>query len=144
MALTRTAANVNANWEEGAIIKNFVAGGALVVGDAVYVNASDQVLQADANGASEAIARAIGVVVAAPNAYGETAIASGQNCSVCVHGIVRGFTGMTPGGQVYVSKTAGDLTQTAPTTPAYQYPVGYALKTDALFVQPETDSASSV
>lgn len=145
MALTLTRANVSADWEEGAIIKNMPVGSnALNIGEAVYVDGSGNLQKADANGASEAVARAIGVIVAATDQYGETTVAANSRASVCVHGIVRGWTGMTPGGQVYVGTTPGALTQTAPTPNAYQFAIGYALEANALFINPESDAAASV
>lgn len=144
MTLTLTSANVSADQQQGSVIRNVQAGAILTVGQTVYIDGSDTAQLADANGASEAVARAVGVVVAAPNMYGETSIASGDRCSVCVFGPVYGFTGMTPGARVYVGTTPGELTQTPPTPNAYQFTIGIAISASVLFINPEADAAASV
>lgn len=144
MALTPTAAHASADHQQGAVTANFAAGAAMDVLNAVYVDGSGNLQEADANGASEAIARAIGVIVAPSNMYGETAIPSGARCTVCTFGPVYGFSGMTPGATVYVGTTPGSLTQTPPVSPAYQFAIGYALADDILFINPESDAAYSV
>jgi len=54
-------------------------------------------------------------------------------------GTQAGFTGLTAGGAMYVSETAGDLTQTAPTTVgAYVKCVGWALSTTEIIFRPDT------
>ncbi len=64
--------------------------------------------QADANAAGEF--PAIGLVVAATD--------DGSEAKVLIRGVVRneGWSGLTPGGAVYLSATAGGITQTAPST----------------------------
>lgn len=143
MALTAVPAYASADWRQGSVIRNFVAGEALTILQAVYLHTDGKVYKADAN-VSTAVVRAVGVVVAAVNLYGETAIAAGQNCSVVVFGPIYGFTDMTIGGQVFVSTTPGVLTQTAPSSNAYQFVIGYAAEDDVLFINPEADAAASV
>ena len=126
---------------EGALCRNFVAGGALTVGYAVYLDSSGYVQHADAN-AGEVQSRGIGVVVESKD--GETSVTSGDSCSVCVMGPVGGYSGMTPGEPVYVSSTVGRIDQTAPTGGAYQRSIGYAESSVKLFVFPCANDPSSV
>jgi len=141
MSITLTSARVSADQEHGAIIRNFQAGEALTVGQAVYVTTAETVKKAQSDG-TQAEAMARGIVVAAPNMYGETSIASGERCSVCVFGPLYGYSGMTAGTRVWVAATAGSLQQTAPS--GYAHVIGYAAEDDVLFVDPQvTDPASS-
>lgn len=89
-------------------------------------NDSDPWHQADANAAGEF--PAIGISVAA---------CTDTNAAVIlVKGVVRneGWTGLTPGGAVYLSTTAGGLTQTAPSTSgdAVQI-IGWALSDSEIY-----------
>ena len=142
MALTRTSLDISADVSRGAITANKTAGAALEVGDCCYVSTSDTLLQADQDAGTELVANGVGIVVAAPNQYGEIAIASGDQCTLCIFGKVFGFTGMTVGGRVWVGATAGELTQTKPTD-GWRIAIGYALAADVLFVNPDADTASS-
>lgn len=126
---------------EGAIVRNYQAGAAVTVGYAVYLDSSGYVQHADAN-VTEATARAMGIVVASKD--GETAVVSGDRCSVCVFGPVSGFASMTPGEPVYNSSTVGRLDQTAPTGGVYVQAVGRADSASIIFVNPDVADPSSV
>lgn len=138
MAITLTSANIRPL--TGALVRNKVAGAALTVGYGVYYDSSGYAQHADAD-LGETQARARGVVVASKD--GETAVASGDRCSVCVFGPVGGFAGMTPGAPVYIDTTVGGFTHTKPTGGAYQQSIGYAEAADVLFVMPDTQDPAS-
>ncbi len=142
MALTRTSLDVSADVSRGAIIENKTTAAALEVGDACYITTSDTVEQADQDAGTELVANGVGIIVAAPNQYGEIAIASGDQCSLCIFGKVFGFTGMTVGGRIWIGATAGELTQTKPSD-GWRVSIGYALAADVIFVNPDADTASS-
>lgn len=88
------------------------AGEALVVGDVVCLS-SDRWVKADANGTTRP---AVGVVT-------EPA-AKGRKPEVCSVAEISGYTGLTTGAPVYLSETAGGVSQTAP---GYRQEVGYAV-----------------
>ncbi len=128
-----TARNVRAL--EGSLTRPGVAGGAAALGDALYLNSSGQWVEADAN-VSAVVAGARGILVAV-NEPGETTVASGDAIEVCVFGPVGGFSALTPGARQFLSNTAGELTETAPTgAGTWTTPVGYAEAATILFVNP--------
>jgi hypothetical protein len=133
--LTFTAKNIVPL--EGAVTRPFVAGGALNVGDSVYMASDGDVEQSDGN-VSNAVARSIGVVTASYD--GETTIAAGHACTVCVYGPVGGFTSLTPGNYGYVSNTAGKIADAAGT---FNFIVGRAEDTDVFFVDPGLTAPTS-
>ena len=139
MAITYTSALIRPL--EGAQMRNKVAGAAVTVGYSVYYDSSGYVQHADADaGLTEA--RVKGLVVASKD--GETSVASGDSCSICVYGPVGGFAGMTPGAPVYQDTTVGTYTHTAPTGGTYQPVIGYAESATVLFVAPDSEDPSSV
>lgn len=146
-ALTKTAANISASEERGAILRRFTANESMTPGDVVYLDSNNKVNKAKADSAAHA--RAIGIVVIPDNFYGESTIASGGTATVCVFGPVWGWnvsnsTYMISGLPVWVDKTtAGILNDTAPTGGAYQFQVGHMLGNDTIFVDPGTTSPSS-
>lgn len=138
--LTLTAANVRPLREHGAIVLPAQAGEALTVGDLVYWESDGDVNQADAN-VSQAATRAIGIVVASYD--GETSIASGAQCSVCVFGPVSGFASVTPGALYWASDTAGKVSDAAGT---FDRIVAWGVEIagdDVLFFNPQTNNPSS-
>lgn len=101
------------------VVQNYTAGtGGVAQYEPVYVSANDTVLPGDASAISTS--RIIGL---APSAI--SAAASG---SIVVNGTITGVgTGWTAGAPVFLSETAGNLTQTAPSTSgAVIIRVGYA------------------
>lgn len=120
----------------GAIIRRFDAGAALSVGDAVYVDSSGKVQKADADDQTQVQAR--GVVVAI-STDGRTTAAAGDPCDVVTHGPLEfGTSGLTDGGPVYVSTTAGALDQTAPAAAGdFKYVIGFAMSDTGIYVQPQ-------
>lgn len=112
----------------GADTLSLTAGEALSAGDLIYVNASGQMLKADADSAAKA---AVGFVLAsvANSASGTAYFGSG---------LVTGLTGLTAGSMYYLSQTAGTITTTAPTgTNVIQQPVGFATSATTLYFEPQ-------
>jgi len=140
-SISLTSANIRLANAYQCDTTTFVAGAALTVGYAVYIDSNGYVQHADAD-ASEAAARAIGIVVQSFD--GETSVASGSVASVCLLGPVEGYSEMSEGEPVYNSKTAGRMDQTAPTAGAYPRAIGYARSTTCIFVNPDTEDPSSV
>jgi hypothetical protein len=137
-----TAANVRPT--KTAIIRRFIAGGTINVGDAVYVASTGRVAQADADDQTQC--QAIGIVVAV-GVLGKNAAAAGDPVDVVTTGAVElgNVTAMTPGGVVYVSPTAGKLDQSASaTTGDFNFIIGRAHSGDILYVHPQTAIPSAV
>lgn len=103
--------------------------------DVVYLNGSSQWVLADANGSGTYPAR--GLVTATVSTGGAT--------TVVTRGTIRNDAWTwTPGGTVYLSTTAGGLTQTAPSTTGDKVQViGYALDADTLAVEISVDYGTS-
>jgi hypothetical protein len=115
----------------GLAVSGLNAGATIAQWEAVYVGGSSTYLLADANGSGTF--PAIGLAVAA---YVST------NAAIVVrNGTVRNDAWTwTPGGTVYLSTTAGGLTQTAPSTTGDKVQViGTALTADILLVHVSAD-----
>ena len=109
-----------------------LAGGAIGAFDLVCIHTTTQeIVKADASAVGTA--RAIGIAPAA--------ISDEATGTVLLHGFIRDDTwNWTTGGVIYTSETAGDLTQTAPTTDgAFVQVVGIALEPDVVFFNPSLD-----
>lgn len=129
--VTRSAALSTDDTYQGNDITGLNNSGGVTQWDAVYLNSSSQWVLADADGSSTFPCR--GLV---------TATASTGNASTVVtQGTVRNDAwNWTPGGTVYLSTTAGGLTQTAPTASGSRVQViGFALTADILYVNPSPD-----
>lgn len=109
--ITRTKASVSQL--AGPSGYRVAAGEALEAGHVIYIDGTNGAKKADASAA--ATAKAAGVAVSSGYITGGD-IASGATFDVAGPGaIVGGFSGMTPGDQLYVSDTAGALSDTAGT-----------------------------
>jgi hypothetical protein len=109
-----------------------LAGGAIGAQDLVCIHTTtSEVVVADASAVGTA--RAIGI---APAAISDTATGT-----VLLQGFIRDDSwNWTTGGVLYNSETAGDLTQTAPTTDgAFVQVVGIALSPDVAYINPSLD-----
>jgi len=135
--ITVTSVNVRALQPNGAIVRRYLAGDEITVGYAVHIASDGDVEHADAN-VTATSARAIGIAVESYD--GETTINAGDPVSVCVFGPVGGFSGMTPGANLYVSDTVGRIGSTAGTASRI---IGYAESATVLFVHPEQNDPSS-
>ena len=114
------------NTYNGAVITAFNAGTTLTRWQAVYISSASTVLVADANLAGAFPAR--GLVVA------DTA--NGAPATILTQGVVRNDAwNWTVGGNIFLSETAGGLTQTppvqtAPTAISTVHTVGWAVSAD--------------
>lgn len=112
-------------------------GGAVTIGNAVYIASDDDIEVTDANAA--ATVPAIGLLVAlAGSDPSDTVGAAGDRGSVCTFGPVycAGW-GLTPGAIYYVSETAGAITATKPSgAGTWSWGIGYAVDANTLFVMP--------
>jgi len=112
------------------------AGEALSERDVVFVDASDgKAYKADADATTPLLGAIRGVVNEAGG------ISNAGTGSVRISGDVSGFTGLSAWGTVYAGTTAGGYTQTRPdpTNGGGQVavvPMGYAVSTTAIMVQP--------
>lgn len=99
--------------------------------DAVYLNSSSAWVKADADGSGTYPCRGIAVATAS----------DGVATTIITRGTVRNDSWTwTPGGTIYLSTTAGGLTQTAPSTTGDKVQViGYALDADTMAVEISTD-----
>lgn len=111
----------------GTTITGLNAGATIAQWELVVLNSSSKWVLADANGAGLFPARGI-------------AVAAGTNnnpLTVLVHGTVRndGWSAWTVGGQLYLSGTAGAITQSAPAVSGdHTQQVGFALAGKIIFV----------
>jgi len=106
---------------------SYIAGEALTAGNVVYLGSDNKVYKAKAD--AEATADAIGIVVS--GGY-NGAVNAGDVVDVAFDGLVSGFTG-TPSTRVYVSATAGELDDAAPSS-GYKFVIG-KLTADGVFLK---------
>jgi hypothetical protein len=125
-AITLNAALSSNNTYEGTVITGLNAGVALAQWDAVYLASNGTWQLADANGTGTYPCRGLAVAAAAANAA----------ATVLTDGVVRNNAwSWTPGGDVYISTTAGGLTQTPPAAAGDRVQkIGYALTSAILRV----------
>jgi len=121
----------------GAIVRRWTAGAAGTVGQVVYQNGATGATPAIAT--SVAAAQAKGLVVGVNGQVGQTAFAAGDALDVVVFGPVAAGSGMTPGGLLYGSITAGAVDHTPPAVATQvPYVVGYAESATIIFVAPQS------
>lgn len=110
---------------QGTVISGLNNSGGVTQWDAVYLNSSSQWVIADANGTGTYPARGLAIATAT----------TGNAVSVLVHGVVRNDAwAWTVGAPIYLSTTAGGLTQTAPSASGDKVQVvGFALSADVAF-----------
>jgi hypothetical protein len=72
----------------------------------------------------------------------QDSINNGSDGTAILLGVQNGFTSLTAGGICYVSTTAGDITQTAPSGSGdIVRIVGHAISTTEIFFNPSVDYA---
>lgn len=119
---------------KGAITRRGVAGGALVPGEAVYLDGANGWKKADADDVAQAQAR--GVVIS--DGVGSVAFVTGQTVDIVVYGPVTGYAAMTPGAVEHVSTTAGAIVEAKPATAGdFPFVIGWAESATTLFVAPQ-------
>lgn|SRR5574341_169124 len=135
-----TAAQVRAL--EGSLTRPIKAGGAVVMGNAAYIDSNGKLQKAQANLAATSDAK--GVIVAV-NEPGETTAGDTEAVTLCTFGPVAGFSSLTPGSVYYVDDaTAGAIVATAPSgTGKWAKAIGYAESATILFVMPGITAARS-
>lgn len=142
-----TAAKISVDWEKGAVVLPASAGEALGVGDVVYITGTQdnvgEAFKADADALGGFIGSGRGIVVAIAKGDGTTIANSltavdGDRISVCVEGLVYGWTTLTPGTTGYVGATAGQLVDTAP---GNDWAMGYAWDASSFWVHPHSTGA---
>ena len=122
----------NADHTTTGITAEMLAGAAIAAFNVVCIHTTTQeVIVADAS--AYATARAIGI---APAAISDTATGT-----VLLQGFIRDDTwNWTTGATLYLSETAGAMTETAPTTDgAFDVVVGVALEPDVVYFNPSMD-----
>jgi ATP-dependent protease ClpP protease subunit len=119
----------------GALILRFVAGGAVNVGDAVYVDSAGKVIAAI--GTAAPAAHSIGVVLSVAGSP-KTAAVLNDAVDVAVWGPVTGFSGMTPGDILYQSDTLAKFGDAAGTV---THKIGKPLTATVLFLRTESEEA---
>ena len=135
--ISLTSANIRALQANGAVVRQFTAGGTITIGYLVYIASDGDVEHADGN-VDSATARAIGIAVESYD--GETTVTATNPVSVCVFGPVSGFASMTPGALGYVSDTVGRLDTVAGT---FSRIMGYSERAGVFFVHPEQNAPAS-
>lgn len=116
---------------EGMLIPGLNNSGGVTQWDAVYLNSSSQWVKADANGSGTYPARGLAIATAS----------TGNATTIITGGTVRnGGWSWTPGGTLYLSTTAGGLTQSVPATTGDKVQViGFALTATVIAVQISPD-----
>jgi len=124
----------------GSLIRRAIAGEALAFGDVVYISSYSgaQPVVSKAAGGAVATANPFGVVVS--GALGNTSVASGEACDICVLGAVAGYSGMTSGNTIWVSDTTGRLSSVVGTKSGV---VGVAESPTVVYVRPSLHTVSS-
>jgi hypothetical protein len=114
---------------DGARVRRYTTGAAVVAGYPVYLNSSGYIVTA--SGTSAAANRVIGVAL--------TTLASGDRGDVVVKGPVYCLTGATPGQLLLTMNSAGGLDHTGGTKKTV---VGVAETAEILFVRPRMSNLS--
>jgi hypothetical protein len=118
-------------------VKAYPCGEVVDVGEAVYMASDGTIMLADAGAADTA--QAIGVVVSV-GGYGKVSSVIGDMCDVVLHGVCTGFSGLTPGLEVFASATAGAMDETKPAGSSgdFIWSIGSVLGAGIIFVRPYT------
>ena len=132
--LTLSAANIRPLI--GSVVKEGVAGGAVTIGDEVYLDANAEWQRTDSDAAGTATG--LGIVVA--TASGETTVAADAGIEVCTFGPVAGFSGLTPGAFGFTSANAGKIAETAGTV---TWRLGYCFDVTVFYVAPGISAPTS-
>ncbi len=132
--VTRTAANVRLLNDNEVVKFRGTAGATITPGQPVYLDGTSGWKPADADAAASGLLRGIAI----SDGYGSVSFPTGTVIDIVVLGRIAGFSGMTPGGNVYVSLDAGELTQTAPPDSGdFIVAAGWAESATVLFVNPQ-------
>jgi len=116
----------------GYFARRLDAGGSIYAGQPVYIAADGDIEAADAGGTLTG--QAIGMAVADND--GGTLFVAGDRVDVVMFGAVTGFASLTPGLKLFVSATAGGLTQDVPAVGSLVCDFGIALDASTIMVNP--------
>lgn len=119
------------------LTKAYPCGEVIDVGEAVYLASDGTIMLADAGAALTA--QAIGIVVAV-GGYGKLTSVVGDMCDVVLLGVCTGFSGLTPGLEVFSSATPGAMDETKPAGASgdFVWSIGSVLGAGIIFVRPYT------
>lgn len=118
-----TAANVKPL--EGALIRRYTAGATIAAGQAVYRTSTAKTV---------ALAKADAITTCWPFAgIALQSVVSGDRVDVVTGGAVNSVTGATAGALVYLSDTAGQVSETAGTK---SFQIGYVEDETVIFISP--------
>lgn len=129
MAAARDTDAANVKPLEGAVIQRFIGGAAIEAGEVVRMESDGYVDPAIATGV---VLAAVGIAL--PRDGGDPVSAAGDTVDIVTHGPVQCMTGATIGALIYVSDTAGELSESAGTKDTV---VGFAQSATVLFVRPQ-------
>jgi hypothetical protein len=126
-AILNASVELGIGQEQVALVKN-VTGSTIAKGKVVYINgaAGQRPTVALSDADTEATSsKTLGITA--------QSIASEAEGFVATEGILRGLNteGLTEGGAIWLSSTAGNFTQTAPTQPVHSVFLGYVVKAHA-------------
>jgi hypothetical protein len=138
--LTFTAASVRPLIPSN-VVKHTADAASMTPGHLVYLKSDGDVALADANAAASV--EAYGIIVAIEGGKSSTAI--GDVVSVALSGSrVAGFSSLTPGARGYVSETAGDIADAAPSgAGTWTKSVGFAESATVFYLDIGNEPASS-
>jgi hypothetical protein len=120
-----------------ALSRNYIAGGSGSIGSPVYLDSAGKAVVADASLLATSLV--VGIVVAVGN-EGKTDFVAGDPLSVCYSGPITGFSGMTPGQNMWLSDTLGRIADAAGT---FATLVGVSIAPDIFMVRPQMPSLST-
>lgn len=133
----RLDASLSADGTYSGLTISGTAGATLAFGDVIYLAAADSRWElADASAASTSGSVWVGMCVLAAASDGDPTV-------ILLQGNVRAdaaFPALTISAPVYISETAGDITNTAPTTTdSVTRVLGYGITADSMFFNPSND-----
>lgn len=129
MAIARDTTAANVKPLEGAIIRRYTAGAAIVAGEIVSMQSDGYV---DPSNSTSAAQKVVGIAV-------QAAAAAGDRVDIVVFGPIVCVTGATPGATVYDSTTAGEPSESQA---GNQMAVGFAEAANVVFVRPSSVAAA--
>ena len=140
MANTLTVSRADVRPLPGALCRRFTASGTVLAGDAVYIDTSGEIAQADA----VTFAHLISPGIAVADNSGGTAFADNDELDVCVHGPIAGFTSSYEGSFAFVAGTVGVLIDDDAGSGNYRYIIGQSHSTQVLFINPWSDNLAQL
>ena len=121
----------------GSVTRPIMCAAVVIVGQVVIINSAGKAALADADDVDTAKVRG---VVTAIGAYGKTTSVIGDMVDVTFLGPVAGWTGLTPGDDLFASVTAGAIADAYPagSSSDFVWAVGFVLSSTVIFINPFT------